>query len=202
MRRLCIGLTGGIGAGKSTAARAFQELGASVINVDAIGHLVLERNSPEYEKIIKVFGQEIVGSDESINRSQLGAIVFNSKSQLAKLESMTHPGINKRLLKLLQDQSTKVVILDMAVLVEKPLAQIDGKPLYSKVIVVEASIEHRLSRLKLRGHTEEDALARIQSQVTDEKRREIADLVIVNDGSLEQLRAEVSTYWEIITQWM
>ena len=61
------------------------------------------------------------------------------------------------------------------------------------MIVVEASIEHRLSRLKLRGHTEEDALARIQSQVTDEKRREIADLVIVNDGSLEQLRAQVST---------
>ena len=98
MQTFCIGLTGGIGAGKSTVAEMFQSLGASIINVDEVGHSVLSRTSNEYEEIVKLFGEEILNPDKTINRAALGQIVFNSERQLAKLEAITHPGINLSLI--------------------------------------------------------------------------------------------------------
>ena len=95
MQTFCIGLTGGIGAGKSTVAEMFQRLGASVINVDEVGHSVLTRSSNEYEEIVKLFGEEILNPDKTINRAALAEIVFSSERQLARLEAITHPGINK-----------------------------------------------------------------------------------------------------------
>ena len=161
MQTFCIGLTGGIGAGKSTVANMFQPFGASVIDVDAVGHSVLEQFSKEYLDIVNVFGEEILNSDKTINRSRLAQIVFKSESDLAKLEAIIHPGINNRLLGLLEKQTSSITILDMAVLVEQPLAQINGVPLYQKVIVVEASYERRIERLKLRGLTKITAPATI-----------------------------------------
>ena len=136
MQTFCIGLTGGIGAGKSTVANIFQTLGASVINVDAVGHSVLDQSSNEYLDIIETFSEDILNPDGTINRAALGQIVFNSESQLAKLEAITHPGINKRLTSMLEKQSAKLTILDMAVLVEQPLAQINGVPLYQKLSLI------------------------------------------------------------------
>ena len=202
MQTFCIGLTGGIGAGKSTVANIFQTLGASVINVDAVGHSVLDQSSNEYLDIIETFSEDILNPDGTINRAALAQIVFNSESQLAKLEAITHPGINKRLTSMLEKQSAKLTILDMAVLVEQPLAQINGVPLYQKVIVVEASYEKRIERLQLRGVEKEEALARMQSQATDEERRRVADLVISNDNSLEELQLQILTCWEIVCDWM
>ena len=103
---------------------------------------------------------------------------------------------------MLKKQSAKLTILDMAVLVEQPLAQINGVPLYQKVIVVEASYEKRIERLQLRGVEKEEALARMQSQATDEERRRVADLVISNDNSLEELQLQILTCWEIVCDWM
>ena len=202
MQTFCIGLTGGIGAGKSTVAKMFQTLGASVINVDAVGHSVLDRSSSEYFDVLEIFSEKILNSDKTINRAALGKIVFSSKSQLAKLEAITHPGINKRLLSMLEKQTGKPTILDMAVLVEQPLAQINGVPLYQKVIVVEASYEKRIERLQLRGLKKQEAHARMQSQATDEERRRLADLVISNDNSLVDLQFRISTCWETICDWM
>ena len=202
MQTFCIGLTGGIGAGKSTVAEMFQSLGASVINVDEIGHSVLSRTSNEYEEIVKLFGEEILNPDKTINRTALGQIVFNSERQLAKLEAITHPGINKRLFNILEKQTSEITILDMAVLVEQPLAQIDGAPLYQKVIVVEASYENRIERLQIRGLTKEDADARMQSQATDKERRLVADLIICNDNSLQDLQLQTFTCWEMFCDWI
>ena len=202
MQTFCIGLTGGIGAGKSTVAEMFQSLGASVINVDEVGHSVLSRTSNEYEEIVKLFGEEILNPDKTINRTALGQIVFNSERQLAKLEAITHPGINKRLLNILERQTSEITILDMAVLVEQPLAQIDGAPLYQKVIVVEASYENRIERLQIRGLTKEDADARMQSQATDKERRLVADLIICNDNSLQDLQLQTFTCWEMLCDWI
>ena len=202
MQTFCIGLTGGIGAGKSTVAEMFQSLGASVINVDEVGHSVLSHTSNEYEEIVKFFGEEILNPDKTINRTALGQIVFNSERQLAKLEAITHPGINKRLFNILERQTSEITILDMAVLVEQPLAQIDGAPLYRKVIVVEASYENRIERLQLRGLTKEDADARMQSQATDKERRLVADLIICNDNSLQDLQLETFICWEMLCDWM
>tara|TARA_B100000902_G_scaffold21436_2_gene25756 strand:+ start:58 stop:672 length:615 start_codon:yes stop_codon:yes gene_type:complete len=202
MQTFCIGLTGGIGAGKSTVANMFQTLGATVINVDAVGHSVLDRYSNEYLDILEIFSEKILNSDETINRSALAKIVFRSESQLAKLEAITHPGINKRLLSMLEKQTAKLTILDMAVLVEQPLAQINGEPLYQKVIVVEAPYEKRIERLQLRGLEKEEAHARMQSQATDEERRRVADLVIPNNNSLEDLELQISACWETVCDWM
>ena len=202
MQTFCIGLTGGIGAGKSTVAEMFQSLGASIINVDEVGHSVLSRTSNEYEEIVKLFGEEILNPDKTINRTALGQIVFNSERQLAKLEAITHPGINKRLFNILERQTSEVTILDMAVLVEQPLAQIDGAPLYQKVIVVEASYENRIERLQIRGLTKEDADARMQSQATDKERRLVADLIICNDNSLQDLQLQTFTCWEMLCDWI
>ena len=202
MQTFCIGLTGGIGAGKSTVAEMFQSLGASIINVDEVGHSVLSRTSNEYEEIVKLFGEEILNPDKTINRAALGQIVFNSERQLTKLEAITHPGINKRLFNILERQTSEITILDMAVLVEQPLAQIDGAPLYQKVIVVEASYENRIERLQMRGLTKEDADARMQSQATDKERRLVADLIICNDNSLQDLQLQTFTCWEMLCDWI
>jgi len=202
MQTFCIGLTGGIGAGKSTVANMFQPFGVSVIDVDAVGHSVLEQFSKEYLDIVNVFGEEILNSDKTINRSRLAQIVFKSESELAKLEAIIHPGINNRLLGLLEKQTSSIAILDMAVLVEQPLAQINGVPLYQKVIVVEASYERRIERLKLRGLTKEDADARMQSQATNEERRQVADLIICNDNSLQKLQLRISTCWKTLCGWI
>ena len=202
MQTFCIGLTGGIGAGKSTVAEMFQSLGASVINVDEVGHSVLSHTSNEYEEIVKLFSKEILNPDKTINRAALAEIVFNSERQLAQLEAITHPGINKRLFNILERQTSEITILDMAVLVEQPLAQIDGAPLYRKVIVVEASYENRIERLQMRGLTKEDADARMQSQATDKERRLVADLIICNDNSLQDLQLETFTCWEMLCDWM
>ncbi len=202
MQTFCIGLTGGIGAGKSTVAEMFQSLGASIINFDEVGHSVLSRTSNEYEEIVKLFGEEILNPDKTINRAALGQIVFNSERQLAKLEAVTHPGINKRLFNILERQTSEITILDMAVLVEQPLAQIDGAPLYQKVIVVEASYENRIERLQMRGLTKEDADARMQSQATDKERRLVADLIICNDNSLQDLQLQTFTCWEMLCDWI
>ena len=201
MQTFCIGLTGGIGAGKSTVAEMFQRLGASVINVDEVGHSVLTRSSNEYEEIVKLFGEEILNPDKTINRAALAEIVFSSERQLARLEAITHPGSNKRLFSILERQTSEITILDMAVLVEQPLAQIDGAPLYQKVIVVEASYENRIERLQMRGLTKEDADARMQSQATDKERRLVADLIICNDNSLQDLQLQTFTCWEMLCDW-
>tara|TARA_Y100001970_G_scaffold41606_1_gene51545 strand:+ start:15468 stop:16088 length:621 start_codon:yes stop_codon:yes gene_type:complete len=202
MRTFCVGLTGGIGVGKSTVANMFQTLGASVIDVDAVGHSVLDRSSSEYLDILETFGEKILNPDGTINRTALGKIVFSSEGQLAKLEAITHPAINKRLLSMLEKQTAKLTILDMAVLVEQPLAQISGVPLYQKVIVVEATYQRRIERLQLRGLEEEEAHARMQSQATDEERRRVADLIISNDNSLEDLQLEIMSCWETVFDWM
>ena len=197
-----VAIAGNIGAGKTTVSSIFQKFGAFVINVDEVGHEVLECSSNEYQKIIEVFGESILNSDKTINRHVLAKIVFNSETQLKNLEAITHPGINTRLFNILENQTAEVAVLDMAILVERPLAYFNGKPLYRKIIVVEAPLEERVKRLQLRGLSKDDALARIHSQVKDEERRKVADLVISNHGSLASLETELSRHWETLSSWV
>lgn len=202
MQSFCVALTGGIGAGKTTVSSVFQKFGAFVINVDEVGHEVLECSSNEYQNIIEVFGECILNPNKTINRRALAKIVFNSETQLKNLEAITHPGINTRLFDILANQTAEVAILDMAILVERPLAYFNGEPLYRKIIVVEAPLEERVKRLQLRGLSKDEALARIHSQVKDEERRKVADLVISNHGSLASLEVELATHWETVSNWV
>ncbi len=196
-----IAVTGGIGVGKSTVSNQLSELGAYVIDVDRLGHQVLDKGMLEHRQVIEEFGKEILKEDEQIDRVKLGAVVFSDPERLSQLESIAHPGINRLLFERLSEIENPVTVLDMAVLVEKPLAQVEGNPLYQRVIVVESDMEHREARLRERGLTKSEIHSRIASQATDEQRREVADLIISNNGTIDELKYQVEEVWEEIQVW-
>ena len=200
---LVVGLTGGIGAGKSTAAARFAELGAVVIDVDAIGREVLASGGRAESGVIDVFGPGILDEDGCIDRGKVAAEVFGRPDRLAALEAISHPAINAELDMQLQDLADggefQVVVLDMAVLTESRLGQLESGRGYTKVVVVEAPEEVRLPRLLERGLTEDQARARMASQATDEERRALAHHVIVNDGSPEDLAVATDRVWDELT---
>ena len=196
---LVVGLTGGIGAGKSTAAARFAELGAAVIDVDAVGREVLEPGGRAVSGVIDAFGPEILKEDGHIDRSKVADEVFARPGRLAALEAVSHPAINaeldSRLKGLAEGGQVRIVVLDMAVLTESRLGQLESGRGYTKVVVVEAPVEVRLPRLIERGLSEEQARARMASQATDAQRRALADHVIVNDGRPDELAAAVDQVW-------
>lgn len=200
---LIVGLTGGIGAGKSTAAARFAELGAAVIDVDAIGRDVLAPGGRAERGVIDAFGPRITDDNGNIDRSKVAAEVFGRPDRLAALEAISHPAINAELaiqLRGLADGGeVQVVVLDMAVLTESRLGQLESGRGYTKVVVIEAPEAVRLPRLLERGLTEEQARARMASQATDAQRRAIADHVIVNDGTSGELAAAVDHIWAVLT---
>ncbi len=202
MPSFCVALTGGIGVGKSTVADIFSSKGAAVVNVDEIGHSLLASGKNEYQEIVDTFGERILSNDGEIDRQILGKIVFESEHKLRQLEAITHPSINNELCRILGEERAPIIVFDMAVLVEKPLAKISGKPLYKKVIVVECDIKVRIQRLLKRGLGEEEIIYRVNSQASDEERRVIADFIIENNSSLPDLKINVERAWEEITCWL
>ena len=202
MHPFCVALTGGIGVGKSTVASIFSNKGAAAVNVDEIGHSILKSGTEAYQEIVEMFGESILFDEGEIDRSSLGKIVFESPNKLAQLEAITHPNINKELNRILNEKSASVVILDMAILVEKPLAILSGKPLYRKVIVVESDMEIRMSRLLERGLGKEEIISRVRSQANEQERRKVADLIIENNSSLADLKIKAETAWGEIQRWL
>ncbi|WP_420432794.1 dephospho-CoA kinase [Candidatus Poriferisocius sp.] len=201
---LVVGLTGGIGAGKSTAAARFGELGAVVVDVDGIGREVLAPGGRAESEVVEAFGPGILDESGCIDRGKVAAEVFGQPDRLAALEAISHPAINAeldaRLQVLAQDKDAEVVVLDMAVLAESRLGQLESGRGYTVVVVVEAPGEVRLPRLIQRGLTEEQARARMASQATDAQRRALAHHVIVNDGSPADLSAAVDQVWAKLTK--
>ena len=200
---LVVGLTGGIGAGKSTAAARFGELGATVIDVDAIGRAVIAPGGRAEQGVIGAFGSGILDDNGHIDRAKVAAEVFDRPDRLAALEAVSHPAINAeldlRFHELAESGEVQVVVLDMAVLVESRLGQLESGRGYTEVVVVEAPEEVRLPRLVERGLSEEQARARMASQATDDQRRAVADYVVVNDGTPEELSAAVDEVWAELT---
>ncbi|MGB5759282.1 MAG: dephospho-CoA kinase [Acidimicrobiales bacterium] len=187
-----IGLTGGIGAGKSTVAAMLAELGATIVDCDELGRLVVEPDGRAYRALVDEFGDGVLQPDGRLDRAALGSIVFNDREALARLNAITHPAIDAEIATLIDAAPGGPIVLDMAVLVESEL----GRGQYQDVLVVEAPPDTRLTRLKAqRDMAEEDARARIASQATDEQRRAVADHVIVNDGSTDDLAAAVTRFW-------
>lgn len=186
-----IGLTGGIGVGKSTVASRLGELGATVVDCDDLGRQVVEPDGGAYDALVTEFGQGILQDDGRLDRAKMAGVVFNDPDALAKLNTITHPAIDAEIENCIAAAAGPVV-LDMAVLVETEL----GAGLYTEVLVVEAPIEQRLSRLRrTRNMTDEQSQARIANQATDEERRSVADHIIVNDSSLSELLARVDSFW-------
>jgi dephospho-CoA kinase len=191
-----IGLTGGIGSGKSTVAAMLAARGAHVIDCDGLGRLVAEPDGRAYAAIVERFGRGIVAADGRIDRPALARIVFADPAALAELNAITHPAIDAAILDRLAGlPGDAVVVLDMAVLTESDL----GKGIYEHVVVVETDDALRVPRLVARGLSEADARARIASQATDAERRAVADDVVSNRGDLHALEAEVDALWGRVT---
>mgnify|MGYP001144907963 FL=1 len=189
---LTVGLTGGIGAGKSEVSRLLVERGAVLIDADRIAREVVAPGTPGLAAVVEAFGEEVLTADGSLDRPRLGSIVFADPEKLAVLNSIVHPLVGRRSRELEEAAAEDAVVVhDVPLLAENGLA-----PLYDVVIVVDADAETQLDRLvRLRGMTEEDARARMAAQASREQRRAIADIVIDNDVPLEELERRVKDVW-------
>ncbi|MFF8658763.1 dephospho-CoA kinase [Streptomyces huasconensis] len=189
---LKVGLTGGIGAGKSEVSRLLVASGAVLIDADKIAREVVAPGTAGLAAVVEAFGREVLSADGSLDRPRLGALVFADADKLAALNAIVHPLVGARSAELERSAPAEAVVVhDVPLLTENGLA-----PLYDIVVVVDASPETQLDRLvRLRGMSEEDARARMAAQATREKRLEIADIVIDNDGPLEGLQERVAEVW-------
>lgn len=189
---LKVGLTGGIGAGKSEVSRLLVSHGGVLIDADRIAREVVAPGTPGLAAVVEAFGEDVLAPDGSLDRPKLGSIVFADPEKLAVLNEIVHPLVGRRSRELeTAAADDAVVIHDVPLLAENALAA-----LYDLVIVVDASPETQLDRLvRLRGMTEDDARARMAAQATREKRLAIADIVIDNDVPLEALERRVQDVW-------
>ncbi|MFI6372700.1 dephospho-CoA kinase [Streptomyces sp. NPDC050546] len=189
---LKVGLTGGIGAGKSEVSRLLVACGAVLIDADRIAREVVAPGTPGLAAVVEAFGEQVLAPDGGLDRPKLGSIVFADPERLAALNSIVHPLVGARSRELEEAAAEDAVVVhDVPLLTENGLA-----PLYDLVIVVDATPETQLDRLvRLRGMTEDDARARMAAQATREQRREIADIVVDNGVPLEELERRVKDVW-------
>ncbi len=187
-----VGLTGGIGSGKSAVAARLAELGAVVIDSDRLAREVVEPGTDGLAEVVARFGAEVLGPDGALDRPALGRLVFGDEAARRDLEAIIHPRVRARAAELAAAAPDDAVIVnDVPLLVEAGLA---GQ--YELVIVVFADEATRVGRLvRDRGMAEADARARIAAQATDEQRRAVAGVSIVNEGTLAQLHAQVDEVW-------
>ncbi len=187
-----VGLTGGIGAGKSAVAQRLAELGAVIIDADALAREVVEPGTDGLAEVVAEFGAGVLRPDGSIDRPALGRIVFDDPDARARLERIVHPRVRARTAEIVAAADPDAVIVnDVPLLVEAGLYRA-----YDIVIVVQAAASVRVARLVAdRGMAESDVRARIAAQATDEERRAVADVVIVNDGRRDELIDQVDAVW-------
>jgi len=189
-----IGITGGIGSGKSTVAGFLANLGAVVIDADKVGHDVFAPNTEAWRDVVVAFGRQLLASDGEIDRKQLGEIVFNDPDALARLNQILHPRIQWMVQAQLDEyrqQGIKVVVLEAILLIEGGWAS-----LVDEVWITLASQDTVLQRLEQRsGLTHEESLSRIRNQLPATERLQYADVVIDTDGSLDEVRETVMELW-------
>ncbi|WP_431773105.1 dephospho-CoA kinase [Streptomyces cucumeris] len=189
---LKLGLTGGIGAGKSEVSRILSSYGAMLIDSDRIAREVVEPGTPGLAAVVAEFGPEVLTADGTLDRPRLGGIVFSDPERLRALNAIVHPLVRDRSAELEAAAGRDTVVVhDVPLLTENGLA-----PLYDVVVVVDASPETQLDRLvRLRGMAEDEARARMAAQATRAERLAVADVVIDNDGPLEALEPRVREVW-------
>jgi dephospho-CoA kinase len=187
-----VGLTGGLGAGKSTVAALLADHGAVVIDADAIAREVVRAGTPGFDAVVERFGPGVVRPDGELDRARLAEIVFADDGARDDLNGIVHPLVGERSMQLMAGvPDDAVVVYDVPLLVEGNLAA--G---FDVVVVVEADLAIRLRRLAERGLDETSARARIATQATDEQRRAVADEIVRNDGSPAELADQVRDLWQ------
>ena len=192
---LKIGLTGGIGSGKSEASRILSELGALVIDADIVGHETYRSGEPAFRGVVEAFGDGIVGSDGEIDRRQLGSIVFANPDNLARLTGIVWPKIRERLEKIIEragaQRETHAIVVEAAVLFEA-----GWENLFDEVWVITAPEDEVLKRLEIqRNQKPEQTRARVRAQMTNDERERRADVMVRNDEDRAVLAARVTRLW-------
>jgi dephospho-CoA kinase len=191
-----IGLTGGIGAGKSTVTQMLEELGAAVIDADKVGHQIYLPDLPAWREIVETFGPGVLNADRSINRQALGKIVFADPEALRALNRIVHPKMFERMAELIAELRArggmKAIVVEAAILIEA-----NWQPLADQIWLVIASEPVVVQRLaKQRRLSPEQVRTRIASQLSNDERLKHAHAVIRNDGSLDEVRAAVQQAWD------
>lgn len=193
-----IGLTGGIGSGKTTASGVLESIGVPVVSADQLARETLSLGTPTYEKVLQAFGRDILMPDGEINRRALGRSVFGDKEQLSKLEFLLHPVIRQRAdekRKELEKSGKELAIYDVPLLFEKNM-----EALFHGVLLIASSIESQRYRIRRRDSlSEEEIDERIASQVSMEKKRKRAQWIIENEGSLDDLHRNILNWYTLVT---
>jgi dephospho-CoA kinase len=190
-----IGLTGGIGSGKSTVAGYLAGLGAAVIELDEVGHEVIRPGSGAFERVVREFGQDILNAGGEVDRNRLGNIVFRDTRALTRLNRIVHPAIDEIIDKRIEEsrrKGVKAVVLEAAAMVEA--GRVGQADEIWVTTAPEATVLGRL--LKRSGYSEEESRARIRSQISSKERIRNADVVIDTDCSLDELNARVEKEWK------
>ena len=195
---LIIGLTGNIGCGKSSLSSIFMNEGIDIVDADIIARQIFE-DKELLNKVFETFGPGIKSQDGTLDRKALGRIVFNDDKELIKLNDLTHPAIRKKILNQLEDlknQNKKVAILDAALLVESDyINEVD------KILVVTCEEKVQIERIKNRDNcTTEEAISRIKSQMSQEKKMKYADYIIDNSGTFDELKEKASIFMSFIKE--
>ncbi|MGH9041735.1 MAG: dephospho-CoA kinase [Acidimicrobiia bacterium] len=194
--RLLVGLTGGIGSGKSTVSGALEERGAVVIDADAIARQVVEPGTPGFDAVVDRFGPAVVAVDGSLDRAALARLVFEDAGARADLNAIVHPLVaQESQRRVTAAPAGAVVVMDVPLLVEA------ARSGYDLVVVVEAPAGVRLTRLVTRGMDPTDARRRMEAQASDEERRRVADVVVDNGGSRDDLEGQVAGLWADLQRW-
>jgi dephospho-CoA kinase len=194
-----IGLTGGIASGKSTVTRFFRERGIPVIDADILGHRTYDPGTETYQKVVETFGPEVVAPDGTIDRKVLGSKVFGKPDELKKLTDIVWPGIRRLASEQLAEfeaAGNDIVVLEAAVLLEA-----GWEDLVDEIWVVVVDPEIAVQRLAARNGLDPDAArARIASQLTNEERIARGDVIIENNGTLEELNARIQQAWDSLQE--
>jgi dephospho-CoA kinase len=192
---LTIGLTGGIGSGKSTVAQILGEFGAPILDADKVAHTTYAPGGPAYDAVIAAFGAQVLAPDRTIDRKKLGAVVFGNSEQLNKLTSIVWPAtfdsIRRNVAELRASGAKLPIVVEAAILIEA-----NWQPLFDEIWLVRAPREQMVTRIEIqRGLKPSETETRIRAQLSDEERAKHATLVIENNGSIEELRDLLKTVW-------
>ncbi len=192
-----IGITGGIGSGKTEVAKIFKKLGAKILSGDEIGKEVVEKNQTVFKKLVKVFGKGILNKNKKLNRRELGNIAFSSIKRRNKLNKIVHPYLLSSLKKKIKEYRKKgsgIVVIDAALIIEWGLQkELDY------LILVESALKNRVKRLKENlGYSQKEAMNRIKVQIKDKTRRKYADYIIKNDKDLKELSRKTVSLWKFL----
>ena len=189
-----IGLTGGIGTGKTLVSNILEELGAAIVNADLLGHEVYKPDTEGWQEVVESFGDDVLTPDREVDRRKLGAIVFSDPEAMSRLNAITHPKIYRMVeerVKELDNQGTKVAVVEAALLIEA-----GWTPVANEIWVTTSSEDEVIERLKSRNNLDEDAIrARIRSQMPQDERVTYADVIIDNNESLEELGKQIQQLW-------